>query len=99
MARTVLSIFPHEPNWRVEFSGADHDAEFATKGEAIAAAAKWAQAHSPCEVLIYGPGWKLERSLVVPDGLYRRLIGWDRRRMQTEIGFPDRRLENRRRSG
>jgi hypothetical protein len=99
MSHKTINIFPREQNWRLEFGGEAHDLEFPNKGEAISAATKWAEEHAPCEVLIYGAGWQLERSLVVPDGLYRHIIGWDRRRMQTEIAFPDRRRDDRRRTG
>lgn len=99
MAKKIVRVFPHEPNWRLEFGGEDHDRECATKGDAISAATRWAEDHAPCEVQIYGAGWKLERNLVVPDGLYRRAVGWDRRRMQADIAFPDRRREDRRRTG
>lgn len=98
MAKKIVRVFPHEPNWRLEFGGEDHDRELPTKGEAITLATRWAEAHAPCEVMIYGAGWKLERSLVVPDGLYRRAVGWDRRRMQADIDFPDRRRDERRRA-
>ena len=98
MAKRTVSVFPHEPAWRLEFDGDDHDREFPTKGEAISAATKWAEEHVPCEVMIYGPGWRLERTLIVPDGLYRKVVGWDRRRMQADIGFPDRRRQDRRSS-
>jgi len=82
--------------WRVELSPGEQPFLFPTKGQAISFAVAWAENHPPCEVRLYGSVGDLERSMTFPDGGYRRLPAADRRRIQVDIAFPDRRRQERR---
>ena len=85
--------------WRVVLSPGEQPFEFPTKAQAISFAIAWAEHHRPCEVRVYGGVGALDRSMTVPNGNYRRTPGSDRRQMQADIPFPDRRRHERRNSG
>ena len=55
----------------------------------------WADSHQPCDVRVYGPIGGPERRMTFPNGNYRRPSGSDRRRMQVDIPFSDRRHQER----
>jgi len=69
---------------------------FPAKHPAISFAIAWADHHQPCEVHLYGHAGELERSMTFPNENYRRPSGPDRRRMQVDIPFRDRRHQERR---
>ena len=82
--------------WRVELSPAEQPFLFPTKAQAISFALAWADSHQPCEVLVFGLIGEPERSMTFPDGKYRRAPSSDRRQVQVEIPFRDRRQQERR---
>ena len=82
--------------WRVELSEGQQPFVFPAKGQALTFALAWADAHQPCEARVYGRLGELDRHLTFPDGNYRLAPKSDRRRTQVEIGFRDRRQQERR---
>ena len=97
MIPAKVHVLPLPPTgWRVELSPGEQPFLFPTKGQAISFALAWADSHQPCEVRVYGRVGELERSMPFPNGNYRRAHRADRRRMQVDIPFPDRRYQERR---
>jgi len=82
--------------WRVELSPGEQPFLFPTKAQAISFALAWADSHQPCEVLVFGPIGEPERNMTFPNGNYRSAPRSDRRRMQVDIAFRDRRQRERR---
>ncbi|MGH9426154.1 MAG: hypothetical protein ACRD2L_07620 [Terriglobia bacterium] len=82
--------------WRVQLSPDEQPFVFPTKNQALWFALAWADTHQPSEVGVYGRLGELERYVTFPEGNYRRAPGTDRRRMQVDIRFPDRRYQERR---
>lgn len=94
---TVIKVLPTPfARWRVEMSTSEQPFQFVTKGQAIAFAVAWADLHQPCEVEVYGFAGSLERHIRLPNGNRCRGHGSDRRRINLEISFPDRRRRERR---
>ena len=97
MIAGILKVSPFTPTgWRVELTPAEQPFLFPTKAQAISFAMAWADSHQPCEVLVLGSIGEPERSVKLPEGNYRRAPGTDRRQVQAEIPFRDRRQQERR---
>ena len=83
--------------WRVEPSLYEQSRLFTSEAQAMSFALAWAESHQPCDVHVYGPIGEPERTMTFPNGYDRRRpgpdrrLGPDRRRMQVDIPFPDRR--------
>jgi hypothetical protein len=94
----MVKVLPFaSTGWCVELSPGEQPFPFPTKGQAITFALTWAETSvQPCEVGVYGRTGDLERSMTFPNGNYRRPAGSDRRRMQVDIPFRDRRQQERR---
>jgi len=82
--------------WRVERSPGEQPFLIPTKAQAISFALAWADSRQPCEVLVFGPIGEPERSMTFPNGNFRSAPSSDRRRMQVDIPFRDRRQKERR---
>lgn len=97
MIPSVVKVLPlPSTGWQVELSPGEPPFLFPTKAQAISFALAWADSHQPCEVLVLGPIGEPERSMTFPNGNYRRAPRSDRRRMQVDISFRDRRQQERR---
>ena len=97
MNPSVVKVLPlPSTDWQVELSPGEQPFLFPTKAQAILFALAWADSHQPCEVRVHGSVGKPERSMTFPDGNYRRGPRADRRRMQVDIPFRDRRHQERR---
>lgn len=97
MIPSVVKVLPlPSTGWQVELSPGEQPFLFPTKAQAISFALAWADSHQPCEVLVLGPIGEPERSMTFPNGNYRRAPRSDRRRMQVDIPFRDRRQQERR---
>ena len=94
---TILRVLPTPTRrWRVELPTDTQPTQFVTKGQAISFAIVWADLHQPCEVEVYDISESVERIIRMPDGKHRHTHISDRRTMQIEIDFPDRRKHKRR---
>ncbi len=69
---------------------------FPTKSQAILFALAWAENHQPNEIHVYGTLGELERSIVCPNGNQLRAADSDRRQVNVNIQFPERRRAERR---
>ena len=97
MIPSMVKVSPlPSKGWRVELSPGEQPFLFPTKAQAISFALAWADSNQPCEVGVYGPIGEPERSMTFPNGNYRRPARSDRRRMQVDIPFRDRRHQERR---
>jgi hypothetical protein len=97
MTPSVVKVLPlPSTDWQVELSPGEQPFLFPTKAQAILFALAWADPHQPCEVRVHGPNGELERNMTYPNGNYRRPPRLDRRRMQVDIPFRDRRQQERR---
>ena len=93
----ILKVAPlPSAGWCVERSPGEQPFLFPTKAQAVSFALAWADSHQPCEVLVLGAIGEPERILTFPNGNYRRAPRSDRRRMQVDIPFRDRRQRERR---
>ena len=93
----MLKISPSpSAGWSVEGGYGEQPFVFPTKTQAISFALVWAEQHQPCDVQIYNHAGDLERNIMFPNGNHRLLSGSDRRQVQVDIAFPDRRHEERR---
>jgi len=97
MIPSVVKVLPlPSAGWRVELSPGEQPFLFPTKAQAILFALAWADAHQPCEVRVYASNGEPERSMTYPNGNYRHPPRSDRRRVQVDIPFRDRRHQERR---
>lgn len=93
----MLKISPSpSTGWRVEGGYGEQPFVFQTKAQAISFFLVWAEKHQPCDVHIYNHAGDLERNITFPDGNHRRPSRSDRRQMQVNIAFLDRRRAERR---
>ena len=93
----VVKVFPwHSTQWSVELYPDEQPFLFPTKGQALSFALAWADYHQPCEVRVLDGTGDVLRSIHVPSAEYRRAAVSDRRRVQIDIPFPDRRQHERR---
>jgi hypothetical protein len=93
----MLKISPSpSTGWCVEGGYGQQPFVFKTKAQAISFFLAWAEKHQPCDVQIYDYAGGLERNITFPDGNHRRPSGSDRRQMQVNIPFLDRRRAERR---
>lgn len=81
--------------WRVEPSLDDESFLFSSKAQALSFALAWAKFHQPCDLRVYGPLGETEQVGTLPNDNYARPPRRDRRRMQVDIAFPDRRHQER----
>lgn len=97
MIPIIVKVSPlPSTGWRVELSPGEQPYLFPIKGQAISFALTWADQHQPCELHVYGRYGELERIMRFPNGNHRSDPQSDRRRMQVDIEFADRRHEERR---
>jgi hypothetical protein len=95
----MVKILPlPSAGWRVELSPGSQPFVFPTKAQAVAFAITWAENHPPCGIRVYSRTGDLERTMTFPNGTHRRVPGSDRRRVQIDIPFPDRRRGERRKT-
>ncbi len=93
----MLKISPSpSAGWRVDGGYGEQPFVFPTKAQAISFFLAWAEKHQPCDVHIYNDAADLERNITFSDGNYRLASGSDRRQMQIDIPFPERRRAERR---
>jgi len=93
----VVKVFPwHSAEWSVELYPDEQPFLFPTKGQALSFALAWADYHQPCEVRVLDVSGEVLRYIRVPSVDYRRTTVSDRRRVQVDISFADRRQQERR---
>jgi len=93
----MVAVLPQaSTGWRVELNDGQEGLLFSDKRQALDFALGWAEAHQPAELRVYGRFGEIDRSIVYPDGDFRRLPRADRRHKQFAIGFFDRRQRERR---
>jgi hypothetical protein len=92
----TVNVTPTETSlWRVEFGTEDPSLEFLGRDSAISYAVRWARAHEPCLVRVFGYTGLVEETHAFPDK-YRRRVRGDRRLVTQPIAFPERRRGERR---
>lgn len=100
MIPSMVKVLPWpSEGWCVELSPGERPFLFPIKAQAILFALAWADSHQPCEVRVYDRTGEPERSLTFPNGNYRHPPRSDRRRMQVDIPFSNRRYQERRSQG